>query len=377
MAGKSTRSSPMKGGDGQYSYAHNSSYQVLLSFVLYMNQREGLEIAKVFIKEAIVEKLGIKSSSLELFTIADLGCSVGPNTLVVVENIIDSVKHKYQSIDQKKEAVEFLVFFNDHVSNDFNTLFKSFPSDNQYFAAGVPGPFQDRLFPKASLHFVHCSYSLHWLSKVPNELMDQNSPAWNEGRIYHTNGPNAVREAYSAQFAKDIESFLNARAEELVHGGLMALIIACLPDGVSSQSSDFAFIDLLEATLKEMADEGILTEDEVDSFNFPQYNPTPAELGTLLERNCSFSIERMEPLVRPARKVSDIQSVMSMVRALWEELIEGHFGNDVLDELFDRLKNKIVECSILSQSSKKQVGEKQMVELYVLLKRKACPDSLY
>jgi hypothetical protein len=35
----------------------------------------------------------------------------------------------------------------------------------------------------------------------------------------------------------------------------MALIIPCLPDGVSVKSSDFLFRDLLEACLNEMVDE--------------------------------------------------------------------------------------------------------------------------
>ncbi|KAE8022041.1 hypothetical protein FH972_007876 [Carpinus fangiana] len=214
--------SPMKGGDGPYSYTNNSSIQ-----------RQGVEIAKVLINEDIAEKLAINEviSSSKLFSIADLGCSVGPNTIIVVENIIDSVKLKYQSFCHNYQgALEFQVFFNDIPSNDFNVLFKFLPSDRKYFAAGVPGHFQGRLFPKASLHFVHSSYALHWLSKIPKELKDKASPAWNKGRIYHANASDDVREAYSAQFAKDMESFLNARAQELVCGGLMALIIPCLPD---------------------------------------------------------------------------------------------------------------------------------------------------
>lgn len=346
----------MKGGDGPYSYAHNSVYQ-----------RQGLETAKVLINEAIAEVLDIKqvissSSSWKSFAVADLGCSVGPNTLMAVENIIDSVKLKHQSFGQNQEALEFMVFFNDHASNDFNTLFQSLPPDKQYFAAGVPGLFQDRLFPKASLHFVHCSYSLHWLSKAPKELIDKSSPAWNKGRIYYIHAPKEVREAYSDQFAKDMESFLNARAKELVSGGLMALILTCLPDGNSIQYYDFAFMDLLEASLKDMVYAGLVSEDKLDSFNFPQYNPTPEELGTLIEINSCFSIERMEPLVCPAKRGS---SGIHGVRAVWEELVAGYFGSDIVDELFDRFEEKVAKSSIFLQS-----GNKQMIELYVLLKRK-------
>jgi hypothetical protein len=269
----------MKGGDGPYSYTRNSSFQVrtslfFLLFLFLLNaidttiydfilQRQGVETAKALINEDIAEKLDINelisssSSSSKLFSIADLGCSVGPNTIIVVENIMDSVKLKYQSFGPNNQgALEFQVFFNDLPSNDFNELFKSLPSsDRQYFAAGVPGRFQGRLFPKASLHFVHCSYALHWLSKIPKELVDKTSPAWNKGRICFTNASNYVREAYSTQFGKDMESFLNARAQELVCGGLMALIILCLPEVISGKCLALGLNDLLEACLNEMVEE--------------------------------------------------------------------------------------------------------------------------
>ena len=91
-----------------------------------------MEAAKVLINEAIAEKLDLKQViSSKLFTIADLGCSTGPNTIIAVENIMEAVKLKYQSFGSSQEALEFQVFFNDHVSNDFNTLFKSLPSDKQ------------------------------------------------------------------------------------------------------------------------------------------------------------------------------------------------------------------------------------------------------
>lgn len=82
-----------------------------------------------------------------------------------MQNIIDSVELKFQH--ECPAAIEFQVFFNDHSDNDFNTLFKSLPQSRSYYAAGVPGSFYSSLFPKSSLHFVHSSYTLHWLSKVP------------------------------------------------------------------------------------------------------------------------------------------------------------------------------------------------------------------
>ena len=185
---------------------------------------------------------------------ADLGCSTGPNTFISVQNIIEAIKLQYISTGVHTEILEFMVFFNDHVSNDFNTLFKSFPPNKQYIAAGVPGSFHGRLFPKESLHFIHSSFALQWLSKAPMEVMDEGSPAWNKGRIFYANAQKEVVEAYATQFAKDIDSFLFARAQELVVGGLLALFIPAIPD-VMSNSDTFigTELDLLGSCLMDMA----------------------------------------------------------------------------------------------------------------------------
>ncbi|KAM7520293.1 hypothetical protein LguiB_019255 [Lonicera macranthoides] len=64
---------------------------------------------------------------------------------------------------------------------------------------------------------------------------------------YYTNAPNEVIEAYSAHFARDMGLFLSARAEKIVRGGLMAIVIPCLPLGTPhSKSTLIAVIDLLE-----------------------------------------------------------------------------------------------------------------------------------
>ena len=161
--------------------------------------------AKRLITEAVVEILDIENfASSNSFRIADLGCSVGPNTFFAVQNIIAAVQFKYQCQGLDPQLPEFEVLFNDHTSNDFNTLFSSLPLDRKYYAAGVPGSFYGRLFPNGSLHLVHSSYTNHWLSRVPKTVVDINSSAWNKGRIHYTSAKDEVIKAYEAQYVEDI-----------------------------------------------------------------------------------------------------------------------------------------------------------------------------
>ena len=105
-------------------------------------------------------------------TIADLGCSSGPNTLFAVTRITSLIYERFSQLGQAPP--EFSIFLNDLPGNDFNAVFQTFLpafkekkwAENVSYISGVPGSFYGRLFPSNSLHFVHSGTSLHWLSQV-------------------------------------------------------------------------------------------------------------------------------------------------------------------------------------------------------------------
>ncbi|KAJ0098466.1 hypothetical protein Patl1_21389 [Pistacia atlantica] len=345
----------MNGGDGQYSYSQNSTLQ-----------KKGIECVKDLITEGIVENLEterfLSPSCQKKFSIADLGCAMGPNTFIAVQHIIDSVKLKFQSDGIDSDSTEFHVFFNDYVVNDFNTLFTSSPSDKEYYAAGVPGSFHNRLFPKASLDFFHSSYSLQWLSKLPKELVDKQSPAWNKGKVYYPSSAKEVVEAYRKQFGKDMESFLNARALEIVSGGLMALLIPTVQDPHCKCVITSVF-DLLGSALMDLAGQGLVDEDKVDNFNLSIYIPSPDEIASLIENNGDFIIKKMDPLL--AHQEIDPGTMVMHLRAGMESNIRENFGAEIVDQVFDKFKEKIEESAVLIDPTYKRT-----YGLFVLLKRK-------
>ncbi|EOY01377.1 S-adenosyl-L-methionine-dependent methyltransferases superfamily protein, putative [Theobroma cacao] len=349
----------VNGGDGAYSYTRNSYYQRLAA-----------NVVKEKIHGAITMKLDVEKLSCRSNTIcvADLGCAVGPNAFHAMQDILEFIKQKYKLQCPKSKMLEFLVFFNDQPSNDFNALFTSFPQERPYFAAGVPGSFHQRLFPESSIHFVHCSYALHWLSKLPQELLDKNSLAWNKGRVHYTNAPDEVVKAYASQFAKDMLDFLDARAKELAIGGMMIMIMPGMPDGMPySQLAASLMYDFMASSFMDMANEGFISEDQVDSFNLPIYTPSPEEMTTLVARNGHFSIESLE-LTNPASLVDgavDINAWVIHVRAAMEGMLTKHFTGDSIDEMFERLTQKLLKFSEQVES-----GYKERTQLLVVLIRK-------
>uniref|UniRef100_A0ABF7PQ44 Geniposidic acid O-methyltransferase n=1 Tax=Gardenia jasminoides TaxID=114476 RepID=A0ABF7PQ44_GARJA len=347
-------SHPMNGGDDSKSYAQNSSYQ-----------KGVIEAAKAEVLLAIKEKLDFKTDWPRTFVIADYGCSTGPNTFFAMQNIVEAVELKNKSL-QKPPIVDFHVFFNDLVDNDFNTLFKSLPSARNYFAAAVPGSFYERLFPKASLHLANSSYALHWLSKVPEEVRDQNSLAWNKSRTYCSGTNKEVTGAYFAQFRKDLNRFLNARAEELVGGGLLVIQLPGVPSGALPFNTGAGFLqELLGPCLFEMADLGFISHEKVYSFNLPMYFPSIEELNLVIKGNGHFTAEKIKILNHPMQQLLfDAKMTCLQFRSIFEGFIKDHFEIDIVDQLFDLYAKKLEEsCSIFDQEIRKDV------DLFVLLKR--------
>ena len=103
--------------------------------------------------------------------IADLGCSSGPNPLFMTCELIETLEKLCRELSH--ESPEYTIFLNDLSGNDFNNLFKSLDcfkhkltSLGQCYITGLPASFYERILPAGSLHFVHSSYSLHWISQV-------------------------------------------------------------------------------------------------------------------------------------------------------------------------------------------------------------------
>lgn len=131
-------------------------------------QKKAILETKPVLQKAI-DEVSASVSSPGRIVVADLGCSSGPNTLLVVSHVIGVV-----SDYSEKTEVQF--FLNDLPGNDFNLVFRSLEQFQRlsgkealplpYYVAGLPGSFYTRLFPCRSVHLFHSSYALMWRSKV-------------------------------------------------------------------------------------------------------------------------------------------------------------------------------------------------------------------
>lgn len=346
----------MNGGSGDDSYANNS-----------LLQQKVISSTRSVREEAIAKSYSCKLPAT--FVAADLGCSSGPNTLLVASHLIKCVKRIAKKMNRK--SPEYQVFLNDLPGNDFNTIFMSLASFQQdlrdqllsgfgacYFN-GVPGSFYGRLFPPSTLHFAHSSYCLMWLSQVPNGIEN------NKGNIcVWSTSPQNVVEAYYEQFQKDFSLFLKCRAVELVEGGCMVLTLQGRKSDDPLTKDCFYIWRLLARALNDMVSEGILQEEKVDSFNIPIYTPSANEVKMEILKEGSFALDRLhvsEVNWNANHDDSDQSnyndddddddgsgsfSVAKYMRAVAEPLLVSHFGNqsDTMDRVFERYREIIADC---------------------------------
>ncbi|CAN1157625.1 Salicylate carboxymethyltransferase [Linum perenne] len=337
----------MNGGSGVTSYASNSFLQ-----------QKVISMTLPVTEEAITRQ--ITNTSLTRLTIADLGCASGPNTFLTISELLKSFVRISSNLGRESPE-EFQVFLNDLPGNDFNTIFNSLQefkqqmneelgcADNDELLMlfnAVPGSFYGRLFPEDSIHFLHSSFSLHWLSQVPDGLDE------NRGNIcVASSSPPSVFKAYYEQFQSDFSCFLRCRDLEMVAGGQMVLTL--LGRSTSEEDScikdSYFILELLSTVLNQMAAEGLVDEQRLDSFNIPNYYPSRTEIEAEVHKQGSFSIDCIKvteaswnpyegELNLPEALKDGGYNVSKYIRAVVEPLFVQQVGStsEVIDEVFNR-----------------------------------------
>ncbi|KAL0914784.1 hypothetical protein M5K25_015163 [Dendrobium thyrsiflorum] len=339
----------MLGGGGKTSYAKNSQLQ---------------EKAVIKIKPLVEESIQqICKTIPEKLVVADLGCSSGPNTLLVLSQIINAVYEYCTQSSQQKPEIQY--FLNDLPNNDFNNIFqlsvqyekkiREEKGDDYvpFYVVGVPGSFYRRLFPSKSVNIFHSSYSVHWLSQVPEGLEEEGSHL-NEKEIYINKGSSSiVADLYLKQFMRDFSDFLKSRSKELIFGaGRIILSFLGRADWQSIGGLLYTW-GLIAEALNAMVLEGLVEEDKLNAFNLPFYSPSMEEVISIINMEGSFQLEKVQTFdsnwdpfdLSNDNFVEDKslsgKNVSNYMRSITEPLIASHFGNDIIEDLFSRYAKNI------------------------------------
>ncbi|RZC67128.1 hypothetical protein C5167_010815 [Papaver somniferum] len=252
-----------------------------------------------------------------------MSCSSGPNALLVVSYVMNTVfktlVRDSGGVSRASTHPEILVFLNDLAGNDFNSTFKSLQGfydqlEKTYnrlgghegeqrqqacFVAGIPGSFYGRLFPADSLHFIHSSY------------------------------------------------------------------IGCLRENdVRSCSNEHCFVwQLVGNILSDMLSQGKVEAEKLESFHVPLYITSSSEEESIILREGSFIINRLETFEVTLDSVGDdgkldgrsnADVMVNSLRAISEPSLTSHFGEEIIEELFCRLG--VIFAAYLPHGKNKTLG---------------------
>ncbi|XP_047320803.1 S-adenosyl-L-methionine:benzoic acid/salicylic acid carboxyl methyltransferase 1-like [Impatiens glandulifera] len=333
----------MKGGNGDTSYANNS-----------LLQKQVITITMPVIQAAMTNMHRNMSFPVtKILCMADLGCSSGPNTIFIMSELVRTIYETCEVSGHK--SPEFQIYLNDLPGNDFNTLFKSLQGSLEKmvqvmgtclgpcFFMGTPGSFYGRLFPSKSLNFVHSSYSLMWLSQVPQGIENNK-----ENICIGSTSPPNVLEAYYKQFQKDFSLFLRC-SEEIMAGGQMVMTIMGRKNEDRSSIEGIYTWELLAMALNQMVSEEIIEKKKMEAFNVPLYTPSTGEVKLEVEKEGSFIIDYLEvsqvewSACNWGLSTNDTNGyqydLAQCMRAVAEPMLAGHFGESIIDQFFHSYDN--------------------------------------
>ncbi|XP_010548821.1 PREDICTED: salicylate/benzoate carboxyl methyltransferase-like [Tarenaya hassleriana] len=161
-----------------------------------------------------------------------------------------------------------------------------------------------------------------------------------------------VYEAYLNQFRKDFSLFLRLRSEEMTSDGRMVLTL------IGRNARDPLYRDcchfwtLLSKSLLDLVHEGIVRDEEVDSFNMPFYDPDEGEVKEIIRNEGSFEIDALETHEFDLGQSLDERDYMlgrdksgereaNCIRAVTGPMLVAHFGQDIIDALFEKYAHHV------------------------------------
>ncbi|WZZ62564.1 hypothetical protein YC2023_062671 [Brassica napus] len=260
--------------------------------------------------------------------VAELDCSSGQNAFLAISEIINTISVLCQQSNQNPPEIDCCL--NDLPENDFNATFKSIPFFNKELM----------ITNQASLHLIHSSYALHWLSKVPEKLVNDKE------NVYITNASSqSAYKAYLNQFNRDFTMFLKLIYLEDVWDDLPVSRLKY--NALDDFQEDFQ--EVFQTTSRRSS--GLLGTSMTHAFNMPFYDPNEQELKEVIQNEGSFEINDLETHEYDlGHSNCDNQeddeagyNEANCIRAVTESMLVVHFGEDIIDILFDKYARHVTQ----------------------------------
>jgi hypothetical protein len=289
-------------------------------------------------------------------TIADYGCSEGRNSIIAVGRIVDALRAR--GIDAPIVAIHA-----DLPSNNFNKLFANLndPAASNYFqdrgrvrrhvhAFAVGGSFYGPLLPAGSVDFAISFLAVEWLDQLPDVPVPE--------FIGYMGGSPAAFQAFGEQAARDWTRFLQLRAEELVSGGKLLVVI---PGSDGPRRCSDGMYDVLNDACVDLVDSGQMRRADYERLVVPVYFRSLDEMLAPLAGSDSpladtYRMDRAEVVhvatafVENYRRTGDVAAYAAdysaFLRAVSEPVVAASLAGSadsgaLVSAIYERVRNRL------------------------------------
>ena len=229
-----------------------------------VSAREAIDAATPWVLEA-VDRLPLDDDGPPV-RVADLGCADGGTSIGLWHRVLRALRERVPG-----RAIE--IVYTDLPKNDFSQLFRMLHGHTEIesYYGQIPDvypfasatSFHEAIFPPASLHLAFSAHANHYISKVPGPIAEH---------VHMVGATEAERGAYEETGRIEWERLLALRARELVPGGRLCMMSFGIDDNGHhiGDTGGVGVFDTFNTLWRQLADEGIITDDEYLRTNFPQ-----------------------------------------------------------------------------------------------------------
>jgi len=245
-------------GDGYYSKATTGAKDVI-------------DNATPMVIEAI-NRMKLADDGL-VFRATDMGCADGGTSVELWRSVFRHLRSSHPNM-----AIEMV--YTDLPRNDFSQVFRMIHGqtdiqsyytdiDNLYvYASGTS--FHQAIFPPETLDLGFSATASHYISANPCNITNH---------VHMVGASGEERAAFEAQGARDWETMLVCRTQELKPGGRLALFNFGIDEEnrYLGHTGGVSMFDTFNEILVELARDGVITDAEYAATNFPQCYRTVAQ----------------------------------------------------------------------------------------------------
>lgn len=219
-----------------------------------------------------VARMDLKNDGT-VFRVTDMGAADGGTSIDLWRRVLTHVRETCPS-----NPIEMI--YTDLPRNDFSRVFQIVHglTDIKSYLTEVSGvhvlasgtSFHDQIVPRATLDLGFSATASHYIVKTPCNIPEH---------VHMVGSSGAVREQYMEQGRHDWALMLERRAHELKQGGRLCLFNFGIDEKgrYLGNTGGVNMFDTFAELWRSLVDDGVITEEEFQNTNFPQYYRTEEE----------------------------------------------------------------------------------------------------